>query len=343
MPQITTGATIAVVELAAGFWTWASEYYSRDGKPTGHVHLIKSALHAVRELYGTLPAAEFGPLCLSAVQQRLVDEGKARTYVNHLVQVIRQMFKWGVSKELVPVAVHQALATLPGLKRGRTAARETVPVGLVEDFVVEATITFLPIVVADMVRLQRLTGCRPGELCSMRPCDIDQSTDPWVYRPASQKTQHLGKDRLIHIGPKAQEVLRPYLLRPGDAYCFSPADSEAKRREEMRERRKTRVQPSQASRAKRRPLRAPGNQYGTDAYSYAIRRGCGPGESGQAGRRQAASLAPQPATPQPATEIRRLYGLEAAQVTLGHSRADVTQVYAERDGKLAAEIARKIG
>lgn len=44
-----------------------------------------------------------------------------------------------------------------------------------------------------------------------------------------------------------------------------------------------------------------------------------------------------------ATEIRRLYGLEAAQVTLGHARADVTQVCADRDMKVAAEIARKIG
>ena len=44
-----------------------------------------------------------------------------------------------------------------------------------------------------------------------------------------------------------------------------------------------------------------------------------------------------------ATEIRKTFGLEAAQVALGHSRADVTQVYAERDMRLAAGIARKIG
>ena len=32
-----------------------------------------------------------------------------------------------------------------------------------------------------------------------------------------------------------------------------------------------------------------------------------------------------------ATEVRRTHGLEAAQAALGHSKADVTQVYAERD------------
>jgi len=44
-----------------------------------------------------------------------------------------------------------------------------------------------------------------------------------------------------------------------------------------------------------------------------------------------------------ATEIRRQFGLEAAQVTLGHATADVSQIYAERDLSLAVEIMRKIG
>src|SRR5262249_3125333 len=44
-----------------------------------------------------------------------------------------------------------------------------------------------------------------------------------------------------------------------------------------------------------------------------------------------------------ATQVRREHGLEAAQVLLGHSRADVTQVYAERDVKKAQDVARKIG
>jgi site-specific recombinase XerC len=43
------------------------------------------------------------------------------------------------------------------------------------------------------------------------------------------------------------------------------------------------------------------------------------------------------------TEVRSKHGLEAAQVFLGHSRADVTQTYAERDLAKAADVARKIG
>ena len=44
-----------------------------------------------------------------------------------------------------------------------------------------------------------------------------------------------------------------------------------------------------------------------------------------------------------ATRIRAEFGLEAAQVSLGHARADVTQVYGERNAALAVEVARKIG
>ncbi len=44
-----------------------------------------------------------------------------------------------------------------------------------------------------------------------------------------------------------------------------------------------------------------------------------------------------------ATYVRKEFGLEAAQVLLGHSKADVTQVYAERDVSRAASVPAKIG
>ena len=45
-----------------------------------------------------------------------------------------------------------------------------------------------------------------------------------------------------------------------------------------------------------------------------------------------------------ATEIRRAFGLEAAQLALGHSSAQVTAaVYAERDHNKVAEIMRQVG
>jgi site-specific recombinase XerC len=44
-----------------------------------------------------------------------------------------------------------------------------------------------------------------------------------------------------------------------------------------------------------------------------------------------------------ATRVRKLAGLEAAQVALGHAHANVTQIYAEKNLAHATEIARQIG
>ena len=84
------------------------------------------------------------------------------------------MFRWAVTKELVPATVYQALLAVPNVPKGRTAARESPPVRPVEDSVVDATLPYLPAVVADMVRFQRLTGARPGEVCQLRPMDVDR-------------------------------------------------------------------------------------------------------------------------------------------------------------------------
>jgi site-specific recombinase XerC len=43
------------------------------------------------------------------------------------------------------------------------------------------------------------------------------------------------------------------------------------------------------------------------------------------------------------TEIRHKFGLEAAQVTLGHRRLEATQVYAQRNLELAVRVAREVG
>ncbi|WP_423838861.1 tyrosine-type recombinase/integrase [Symmachiella dynata] len=44
-----------------------------------------------------------------------------------------------------------------------------------------------------------------------------------------------------------------------------------------------------------------------------------------------------------ATRIRKEFGIEAAQIILGHSKVDATQVYAERDESRAEKIMKKTG
>ena len=44
-----------------------------------------------------------------------------------------------------------------------------------------------------------------------------------------------------------------------------------------------------------------------------------------------------------ATEVRAVYGIEGVQVVFGYTRANVTEVYAERNMALAAKVAAETG
>jgi integrase len=105
----------------------------------------------------------------------------------------------------------------------------------------------------------------------------------------------------------------------------------------MRANRKSKVTPSQVDRRKKNPDRKklPAEAYTPNSYARAIRIA--------AKKAGAAHWAPNQLRHLFASEVRRDHGLEAAQVLLGHSRADVTQVYAERNFGLAAAVALKVG
>ena len=328
---------ITVTELCGAYWKFAKTHYIKHGELTDAIYGVKVALRQLREKYGHTRAVEFGPLAPKAIRQQMIELDLSRTYINETVAKIKRVFKWSVREELLPIETYQALTTLEGLRAGRSAAREPARVVPVEDSVVESTLPKLSGIVADMVRFQRLTSCRPGEVCIVRPCDIDRSGDVWAYRPDSHKTEHHGRDRVIFIGPQAQQVLRPYLLRPAKAFCFSPAESVKLRREEASRCRRTPL--SCGNRAgtnrKRQPKHQPGEHYSVDSYRQAIHRACA-----KAGVEQ---WSPNQLRHTAGTDIRQKYGLEAAQVILGHAAADVTQVYAERDMAKAAAVMLEIG
>src|SRR5262249_34557174 len=158
-----------------------------------------------------------------------------------------RMFRWAAGEELVPGAVHQNLKTVPGLRRGKTEARESKKITPVAADRVNATLPFLRPVHRAMVEFEQLTACRPTAVCLLGPVDIDTRNPAcWIYRPARHKTEHHNHERIILIGPRAQEVLRPFLGTKLDAYCFSPAEAERERHVKRRQQRRTQMTPSQA-------------------------------------------------------------------------------------------------
>lgn len=339
------GEDTTIVEMLAAFRRFALQHYRKDGRVTGEVSNIDHSIRPLKLLYGRELVRDFGPLKLQAVRTLMVKgytaangdkiAGLSRGVVNARVGRIKRVFRWAESQQLAPASLTHALSTVAGLQRGRTEARETEPVKPVSDADVDAALVHLPRVVGDMVRFQRLTGCRPNEVCILRPLDVDCTQDIWVYRPASHKTEHHGRERIIFIGPQAQAILRPYLLRAEESTCFAPDDSERQRKADMRAARQTRVQPSQRDRSKLRPKRKAGSRYDKNSYCRAIARACE-----KAG---ITPWAPNRLRHSAATLIRKKFGLEAAQVCLGHSRAEVSQLYAERDQTLGLEVMRQIG
>lgn len=199
-PHHIASSTCTINELMLAYIEHAAKHcVDRDGNPTNEQLLVKIVSRNTRAVYGDLPASEFGPLALKAVRQKFIDLGWCRKTVNQQIERLRRIFRWPVAEELVPPSVHAALVAVPGLRRGRTSARDTEPVKPVEAAVVDATLSFLGRHVRTMVELQRVTEMRPGEVCQMRLADIDRTGAPWVYlRGLGNVDRQLARDVAQH-------------------------------------------------------------------------------------------------------------------------------------------------
>jgi integrase len=355
LPPPSQGDDMTLNELAVLFTERKVEveYIDAEGNPTGEQDCQREALRPMLRLYGSTRARDFGPLELKAVQRAMATGswmtpeeiapkvkhglplGWCRNRVNRNVGRVRSFFKWAVSEKLASPMQLVELQSVAPLKRGR-GARESEPVLPVDPDIVSKTLPHLPPHVHDMVLFQLRTGTRSGEVCALRPCDIDRTGPVWVYRPSKHKTAHLGHARAIAIGPKAQEAIGRHLeaIGPGD-YVFSPARQEAEINASKRAVRKTPVQPSQVDRRKPDAERKPLEQFCNRAYARAIARACK-----KAG---VPHWHPHQLRHTAALLIEREHGAEAARATLGHRTLNMTLHYAGIDLRRAVEVAANMG
>ncbi len=377
-------AQVSVAEVLAAHWKWASRHFG-----TSELGCMRVVIRLLRQMFGSTPAADFGPNRLRLVRDQMVrgDETAdpprkpwARRTVNHNVHRLVAIFKWAASHEMVPASVFERLKTVPALRRGATAARETEPVQPVALEQVEAVRPYLSRQVNALISLQLHTGARGGELFKLRPIDIQINKDAgiWTIEPAEHKTARHGHRRTLYLGPKAQAVIEPFLAgRQVDAHLFSPAEAEAERRAAAHARRRIPLANGNGPGTNRldTPERSPGDFYSPNSYRVAIQRACDrafpPPEHLRPlvlpnGRRETkkAFLARLPDAEREelgqwreqhrwhphqlrhtaGTLIRREFGLEAAQLALGHSSAKVTDaIYAERDMARVIEVMKRIG
>lgn len=368
-------AGMTVNELFLAYWEHARAYYCKNGQATAEQGSIREAVATLIQFFGDTAANEFGPLSLKTVRNAMIEKNLARSTINGHIGRIKRIFRWGTENELIDARVYHALQAVAGLRRGRSAARETPPVRPVPEKDIQAVLLHVSPQVGAMIQLQYLTGMRSGEVMIMRGCDLETRGQTWKYTPSTHKTEHHGIERVIFLGPQAQKVLGPF-LKPGDAYLFSPQDAEAERNGERRRSRRTHMwkshQPEwrRQRRLKGRSIeRTPGKNYTTDSYRRAIARACdvafppppplarkeGETETDWLKRlteEQQEELAdwqkahrwhPHQLRHSAATRLRKEYGIEAARVVLGHRSAAVTETYAELDQTKAADVMAKVG
>ncbi len=328
----------------------AEKYYSKSTE----FENLKLALKPVNELYLETSAAAFGSTQFKACRKWwLQDKKRTRQYVNKQMKRLLRFIKWAVGEGYLPTDSHQACQCIAPLKRGRCDAPESEPVTCVDLKLVESTIEHSTKVLADMIRFQLLTGCRPGEICSIKPSMVDRAGNVWEIRLETHKTAYRGKSRTIYVGPRAQVILRLYLLRDHGSYCFSPIESEQQRREAAHARRKTRMSCGNrpGTNVARKPRKKPSDHYTTSSYARAITYAClranpypkGSTNEQKEKHRETYCWSPNQLRHSRATEIRKQFDLQAASVILGHSDLRVTQVYAEEDREKAIRIAKEVG
>lgn len=330
-------ADLSVNEVLLAFDRHAERHY-RDaaGEPTRERDNLKDALRPLRALYGHSSAREFGPLALRAVRDEMVRSGLSRPTVNARVNRIRRFFKWAASVEMVPAAVVQALGTVAGLQRGRSEAPEPEAVTPVPVEHVEAVLPYLARPVRALVQVQLLTGCRTEEVLTMRGLDLTRGEPNWEYRPASHKNAWRGQGRVIVLGPRAREIVAEFLKADPGAFLFSPRDAVEELHGRRAGSRRTKPTPSEVS---RRSTATPGSRHGKRyprrSYRLAIVRACR-----KAGVPEWTPLRLRHTA---ATAIRKRFGVEAAQVVLGHATVDTTQLYAETNMARAHEVMSDLG
>lgn len=195
------------------------------------------------------------------------------------------------------------------------ASRKVLPV---PEATIDATQSHCTSVLSDMIEFQRLTGCRPSEVCNLRPCDLEMpEADPpvWFYVPPKHKTEHADKERVAVLTPEAVALVSKYLDRPTTAFCFSPREHAAKIRK--------------GGRAK-----YTGVQFTHTTYRRAVEWACK--------RAGIPAWQPNQVRHRWATEVRRQLGLQVTSEGLSHSSTSITEVYAQQSRERLRDLALQL-
>jgi integrase len=343
--------------------TLCNDYLESDDSPADgpQRERVVTAVGLLLEHHVGTAVADFGPLALRTWQRWLCRlenppdhhaAGQLRYGVNTVklyVDVVRQIWKWGVGTERVPAEKANALATVPRPKVGEAKPPRIVEPANLEH--VKATLPYLTPVPRSMVVLQLATGARPSEICKMTPGEVHRSgkvhvpgaglqdldaLGVWCYLPTKHKNSWRQKPRYLMFVGEAQKVLEPYLDRDPGKPCFSPAESVALMREAQREAAKRKR--GDRTGGSRKPVkgatgnRTPTSRYTARSYHRAVMVA--------ASRAGVPHWYPYMLRHLKAAELKEVFDLDAVQSLLGQHSKSMAEHYGGVAFKRAAEVAK---
>jgi len=294
----------------------AAKYYSGSNEATDCV----SGLRLFREMFGRRPAEAMTHPDMIAYRNALVAKDYVRTTVNKYLGYAKRMFAWALDERLISAQLKAECTAISSIKPHRGSVREGKPVCAIDDATVEKTCREMPPSLADMVRVHRLCGARPDEMCGMAWELIEKRKRIWVYRPGNHKNKWRNKPRAIVLGPRAQAILAKYadvggVKVPGPCYIFSPqlALVESYRRV------------IEGAKCHRRNVkgspRMVGLKWNTNSYNKAVANAVEKvkAKTPAKDRDKFPCWHPNQLRHTCATEVRRRFGIDAASAVLGHT------------------------
>ncbi len=309
---------LTVNDVLDQFDRHAAETCSERGREYDQFQLVYQPL---RRLYGTTAAAEFDADKLEDLQRALATGswmsaedrkapnrkptgGLCRRIVNRRIGKVRHIWQWAERKKLVPTGAFHALKAVAPLRATSKLARSSPRPQATTLEELKRILPYCRADIAAMLLVQWWTGCRSGEVRSLRVGDVTLAAGVRTYRPREHKTDYLGEERTIAVGPKAWSVLGPWLVgKTPDDYAFpSPKTGAAWTRDGY----------CHAVRAAAKKAGLPG------WHPYRCRHGA-------------------------RMRIGAAAGDEAARAVLGHKTISTTEHYGQLDAALAARVQAKLG
>ncbi|MCA3010556.1 MAG: site-specific integrase [Phycisphaerales bacterium] len=337
-PQVAAVGAPTVELLVAEYLRHAEqEYRNADGVLSKGFPNLVNAARPLLAVLRNRPTATVTCGDLKHVRTTFADGGdRCRTYVNDTMRRVLAMFRWGVEEGLVPGPVWHALSAFRHVRLGRGGLRETDPVEAVPRGVVDAILPHLPPLLVSAIELLWWSGMRAGELVTMTTRDVERTGEQWLYRPTQHKGTWRGKDRVVYLGPRCIERLRPLLKADPGALLFTAADVMHERKAAWRAARRTPVQPSQQARDERNAAKAPQYADSLDVATLrrAVHRACDAAGVERFGLHRLRHAA--------GTRLVLEAGDGAARVQLGHSDGRMVRRYSvAADAELGRKVAAR--